>query len=378
MAPSLVASYQVLSAGADQTTLTTTSFSPADKEVIIARAATWDHSNGMSTPTDTSGMTWHPVQTVDPGVFSTWAGLWYAVVSGTPGSITVSCAPATAVNTRHSLFVERWSGAQMAASPATNAITHVSGASTETVTLTTVKASSVVSWVAGDASSQDPALTTFANTSGTPTRDGLYDGHLGSNSVHYGVWQDAAVVGSQTFGMTNSGGTINLTIVGVEIQAASITADATSTITASSTAAGLRTAHGDAASTVTASSTATPQYTANGSTTSQITASSTASAAASFTTGTTSQISVADQATAVVSGAHDQPARHGVTGWDLYSTLAEQAAYIDYYRTVPPTACPRCGWPLQQGPPDSPGVRYCPHGDFEYPRDWDPDTMGGL
>lgn len=67
-----------------------------------------------------------------------------------------------------------------------------------------------------------------------------------------------------------------------------------------------------------------------------------------------------------------------VTGWDLYSTLAEQAAYIDYYRSVPPVACPHDGTPLQLGPPQQAGVRYCPNGDFQYPRDYDSETMAGM
>lgn len=67
-----------------------------------------------------------------------------------------------------------------------------------------------------------------------------------------------------------------------------------------------------------------------------------------------------------------------VMGWDLWSTLQQQAAYEDYYRTQPPVACPHSGTPLLQGPPDQPGVLYCPDGDFYYPDDWDPDTMSGL
>jgi hypothetical protein len=68
----------------------------------------------------------------------------------------------------------------------------------------------------------------------------------------------------------------------------------------------------------------------------------------------------------------------GVTGWDLYATLQQQAQEIDYYRSVPPVACPHDGEPLRQGPSTSPGVLYCPWGDFRYPQDWDADTMAGL
>ena len=66
------------------------------------------------------------------------------------------------------------------------------------------------------------------------------------------------------------------------------------------------------------------------------------------------------------------------TGWDLYSTLQKQAAEVDYYRTVPPVACPLDGSVLKEGPPSQPGVLFCPMGNFEYPREWDPETMSGM
>lgn len=68
----------------------------------------------------------------------------------------------------------------------------------------------------------------------------------------------------------------------------------------------------------------------------------------------------------------------GVIGWDLYSTLVEQAQYQAYYESIPPVACPRHGVPLKLGPTSAPGVLYCPDGDFRYPDDWDPQSMSGL
>lgn len=68
----------------------------------------------------------------------------------------------------------------------------------------------------------------------------------------------------------------------------------------------------------------------------------------------------------------------GVTGWDLLATLQEQAAYKEYYDTQPPMACPHDGEPLREGPPGQPGVLFCPFDGFQYPRDWDPDTMSGM
>lgn len=72
------------------------------------------------------------------------------------------------------------------------------------------------------------------------------------------------------------------------------------------------------------------------------------------------------------------PPSGGVMGWDLYSTLQEQAALVDYYKTIRPVACPNDGTPLLEGPPQQPGILYCPMGDFRYPEDWDPNTMAGL
>lgn len=67
-----------------------------------------------------------------------------------------------------------------------------------------------------------------------------------------------------------------------------------------------------------------------------------------------------------------------VMGWDLYSTLALAAQYEDYYKAQPPVACPNDGEPLRQGPPEQPGVLFCPFDGFQYPRDWDPEVHSGM
>jgi hypothetical protein len=66
------------------------------------------------------------------------------------------------------------------------------------------------------------------------------------------------------------------------------------------------------------------------------------------------------------------------TGWDLLSTLREQAQYEQYYATIPPVACPNDGEPLQQGPPEEPGILFCPFDGWQYPRDWDPNIHSGM
>lgn len=68
----------------------------------------------------------------------------------------------------------------------------------------------------------------------------------------------------------------------------------------------------------------------------------------------------------------------GVTGWDLLSTLREQAQYAEYYKSARPVACPNDGTPLIEGPPSQPGTLYCPHDFWQYPRDYDAETHSGM
>lgn len=216
----VINTYVVPSAGTDNTTLTTPSFTPSAGEILVIELMTWDTANGMSAPTESSStQTIQHIQTAAPGGFNGWAGTWVCKVTGSPGSITVSSAPATGANTRHLMVVKRLSGANLAATPATNATVNGSGSTTASTTLTTTAADSWISWCMVDENARDPASSTYISTSGTPTQDGLYDGHVGSNSVQYSVHQTAPTAGSNTFGLTNSIGNVTWVAVGVEILA---------------------------------------------------------------------------------------------------------------------------------------------------------------
>lgn len=68
----------------------------------------------------------------------------------------------------------------------------------------------------------------------------------------------------------------------------------------------------------------------------------------------------------------------GTMGWDLYSTLIQQAEYKEYYDSIPPVACPRCGEPLRQGPTVTPAILYCMFDGWQFPRDWDVDVHSGM
>lgn len=218
--PTLIAKYTVLSAGPDNSTLVTPSFTPANGEVFVVKGCTWDTGNGMGTPTG-GGQTYQQAVIGAPGGFAGWAGLYVCTVSGSPGPMTVSWPPGTAGNTHHTMFMERWGNAKLAATPAVNGTTHGVTANFSTP-LTTVGDNSIISWAMVEENSVDPA--TRAYTPAGSTEDGIYDGHVGANSVHYGAYTAAlSPAGSYNFGLTLTGSpTLNWTAVAVEVQAAAV------------------------------------------------------------------------------------------------------------------------------------------------------------
>lgn len=64
--------------------------------------------------------------------------------------------------------------------------------------------------------------------------------------------------------------------------------------------------------------------------------------------------------------------------WALDTVLKDQAIEADYYRSIPPVACPNDGEPLRIGPPRDSGILYCIYDGWQYPRDWNPNTMAGM
>lgn len=68
----------------------------------------------------------------------------------------------------------------------------------------------------------------------------------------------------------------------------------------------------------------------------------------------------------------------GVTGWDLLATMQEQAQYADYYKSQPPVACPNDGTPLLNGPPGDSAILFCPFDFWQWPRDYNSETMSGM
>lgn len=208
MAPTLIASYSLVTSAVDSSTLTTPSFTPANGEVIVVKAATWDSTQTMSTPTGGS-QTYTPRVAATSGGFRPWVGIWTAVVSGSPGSMTISSTPSA--NSWHNMVVERWSNASLAATPVSNSAQNGTGAASST--LTTSASGSVISWVAADAQSLNPSTKAYLNSA---TEELCDDQHAPSNGVWYYAYQSVAAAGSTAYGLSAPTG-MQWWIAGVEI-----------------------------------------------------------------------------------------------------------------------------------------------------------------
>jgi hypothetical protein len=210
MALSLITSYFVQQNTTAGTAISTPSFTPANGEVIVVKLGTWSTGTAMGIPVG-GGQTYTSRVINAPGSFNSWCGIYTAVISGSPGAMTVSSTPAASA--RYSMTVERWSGAQLAASPVTNSLASTGPAAS---TITPAQGTSVISWCAADAQSIDPATRAYL-ASGVD--EGERDGHVGANGVEYYGYQNASGTGSQSYGLSLPTGQ-TFVIAGIEIQVA--------------------------------------------------------------------------------------------------------------------------------------------------------------
>lgn len=221
MAPTLIASYFVQSTVQGTATLTTPSFTPSNGEVVVVKMETWDSGTSMGAPT--GGSQTYTSRIIDaPGGFNPWVGIYTAVISGSPGSMTISSTPS--LSARYSMTVERWSGAQLAATPVTASANSTSAPASGTITPSA--GTSIISWTAGDDQSVDPATRAYL---GSGTDEGVRDDHGGGNGVGYHGYQASTGTSSQSFGLSAPTG-LKFGIVGIEIQAGSSTVNGTATI----------------------------------------------------------------------------------------------------------------------------------------------------
>lgn len=204
--PTLITSYFVNSAARDISTLTTPSFTPSNGEVLVVKAA----ADGATPAGAATGGSLTYTSRNDSAVANnSYVSIWTAVVSGSPGSMTVA-VPFSGSISYHSIVVERFSGASLAVTPATNAAETGTGAPSATVT--TTAANSVVSWVDGDWNAVAPGTPAYRSSA---TQTGL-DNRTTSFYAAYYAYQDAATAGAQTIGMTAPTGQ-KWSMVGIEI-----------------------------------------------------------------------------------------------------------------------------------------------------------------
>lgn len=215
--PTVIATDFQPSGGANSNTLTSSAatVSTVNGDVIVVKAQTWDSPISMSTPSG-GGLTYLAAQISAPGGFNGWSGTWTATVSGSPGSFSITSTPSG--SSFHSMSVERWGSAFLDPTPAV-LVTKTGAGGGLSTTLVTTAANSRISWGFVDESSRDPAGISY--TPAGTTSDGVYDGHLGSNSVQYHQYTGViAAAGSATLTATNSNGTLTWNATGVEIKAA--------------------------------------------------------------------------------------------------------------------------------------------------------------
>ena len=221
MAPTLITSYFVESPHTgDTSALVTPSFTPSNGEVVIILATTWDTATSTGTPSG-GGQTYTSRATEAGGGFSTYARVFSTTITGSPGSMTITLS-APSASSYHQMCVARYSGAQLAGTPATNAAIYSSG-SAPSSTITTVGTNSVVAWCCGDAQSVDPTGHTYRSPA---TELAIGNGFPEVSGVFYFAHQTAAAAGSQTYGMT-APATQKWSMVAIEVQAAAATGGAT-------------------------------------------------------------------------------------------------------------------------------------------------------
>lgn len=208
MAPVLAASFTVSAGAKDTSSLTTSSFAVGAGDVLVVKVASEGNTTVGGTPTS-SGITF-TLRASSSAANNCWVGLWTAVIAAS-ASITVM-SPWSGTGGFHSATTERWSGAKLAATPATNATQTGTGA--PSTTLTTAAANSVVTWANGDWAAIAPGTPAYRSSA---TQEAL-DDHSTADYVAYYAWQSAAAASSQTLGLTAPTGQ-TWTLIGVEVQA---------------------------------------------------------------------------------------------------------------------------------------------------------------
>lgn len=186
-------------------------------DVVTVKLASEDFLTSLQAPTCAG-------QTLTSRVSFTASGgccayIYTMVIAGSPGTVIVGNLQRSAgLAFFGGMTINRWTGAQLAATPAVNATggpTNGSGGGFAGA-ITTAAANSAVDWVMADWTAQAPGTIGYSSSA---TQDGL-DDRSTANYVGYFAHQTAGAAGAQTFGTTSPAGTGTWTYAGIEIQAA--------------------------------------------------------------------------------------------------------------------------------------------------------------
>jgi hypothetical protein len=182
--------------------LVTASFTPPAGSIVVAYVVSAD---AQVTHTGVTGLTFTKRVDVGTSGSTTRNSLWTATGAGSAVTVTAAFTGSQA----RGLFVDVWTGTQLAATPATDSVVGGSGAPTDTIT--TVAANSVVAWSCGDWA-QITGTRTY-RSSATETAYKTLTGNYTAETA----WQSAVTAGSQTYGLTAPTGQ-TYTMVAIELQ----------------------------------------------------------------------------------------------------------------------------------------------------------------
>lgn len=187
------------------TSCVTASFTPPSGSIVVAKTYCADGSTTSATPTGLTFTQWATVGTTNT---STRVVIYTATGGGS--SVTVTATFAGSVS-YHGLVVEVWTGAQLAATPATHVLLAAGSAPSDSIT--TVAANSVVSWACGDWTGVDGTSTRAYRSSASESN---FHWATGAYTV-YSAYQVAASTGAQTYGLTAPTGQ-SPSVASIEIQ----------------------------------------------------------------------------------------------------------------------------------------------------------------
>jgi hypothetical protein len=193
----------------------TASFTPPPGAVILVKIYAGVGNCLIGTPTATGITALQRVKTpTSSNTNQVSLGLYTGIATGS--AMTVSTGTFTGSNQARGLVVEVWTGAQLAATPATGSTWRSTNPSAPSATVTTTGTGSIVSWSVGDLAGSTSNPTYRASA----TQTGYNGGGTGPGTFRT-AYQTAATAGSQTYGLTAP--TMNWYLVGIEIQAAAST-----------------------------------------------------------------------------------------------------------------------------------------------------------